>query len=1130
MGESVQQPLELCHWEGLEALPALGKENQQGYKLVNDRLPKGRQSLANCASYSIHHVLTQTSTMGCGSSAPAAEGGAPPAPQNPAVSPAAPAPATAPVAAASEQAKAGGGGGSTEAPLAVPAVPGSLPSDATILFVLGGPGSGKGTQCDLIKAQYSGVVHLSAGDLLRAEVKSGSDVGKSCQTLMKEGRLVPVAVTIQLLKNAMISSGGKTFLIDGFPRALDQAEVFEKDIGLPKCVLFFDCPEEEMQKRLMKRGETSGREDDNMDTIMKRFHTFVNESMPVKDFYASKGLAHVLSAVPPPNDIFAEVQKILDPLVPKKDQAVAYAGAPAAAGKEDGSKLHVPAVPGSIPGDATIIFVLGNSKIIVKLKAHDLSFPLAPAVMRSRPCCLASAPAAGGPGSGKGTQCDLIKAQYSGVVHLSAGDLLRAEVKSGSDVGKSCQTLMKEGKLVPVAVTIQLLKNAMISSGCKTFLIDGFPRAMDQAEEFESSIRPAEVVLFFDCPEEEMKKRLMKRGETSGREDDNMDTIMKRFHTFVNESMPVKEYYGGKGKAFVISAVPAPDQVFLEVKKVLDPLLGQVLLNALPMKVKAKEVASAVQELVVQQQWQEEKAPVDEPGPAAQLASHPISAFSLAKEFSADPPPAPPPEPTLEVPAVPGDLPADSTILFVLGGPGSGKGTQCDLIKAQYSGVVHLSAGDLLRAEVKSGSDVGKSCQTLMKEGRLVPVAVTIQLLKNAMISSGGKTFLIDGFPRVLACHACRALDQAEVFEKDIGLPKCVLFFDCPEEEMQKRLMKRGETSGREDDNMDTIMKRFHTFVNESMPVKDFYASKGLAHVLSAVPPPNDIFAEVQKILDPLVPAAHPPGCVGLAIILKPVVTNTVVRMQWLSSFFGEYQGKALQKSGELSKDQLLQFFASARGLFSSPEFQMALALGARQGQNVQEMINEAQGKVFEDNVTPAVQGDFGIASLSTALSRFGDDAEFLTIFYEFVHLEERAVDEAEMPTSEFEQKYARLAAMQQQLEERMKEAEATTEGMTEEDKQKHHAFIHTIASAVSQFKASVYKSIVDASLGGPPLFQTGLSSSGQQLVAPRPAAPDAAPVPAAADGSPLGSAAQPQGGMTPDEQLAFFQAMARSK
>jgi adenylate kinase/UMP-CMP kinase len=82
----------------------------------------------------------------------------------------------------------------------------------------GGPGSGKGTQCDRIKAKYGGVVHLSAGDLLRDEVKSGSEVGKACNALMVEGKLVPVNVTIMLLRNAMIKSGGKVFLIDGFPR------------------------------------------------------------------------------------------------------------------------------------------------------------------------------------------------------------------------------------------------------------------------------------------------------------------------------------------------------------------------------------------------------------------------------------------------------------------------------------------------------------------------------------------------------------------------------------------------------------------------------------------------------------------------------------------------------------------------------------------------------------------------------------------------------------------------------------------------------------------------------------------------------------------------------------------------
>eukprot|EP00798_Chlamydomonas_sp_ICE-L_P013607 gene13608-19482_t len=148
-----------------------------------------------------------------------------------------------------------------EEPLVVPAVDGSIPEDSTIIFVLGGPGCGKGTQCDKIKATYEGVVHLSAGDLLRAEVASGSEVGAKCEdlmkegkivpmevgakceALMKEGKIVPLEVTMTLLKNAMISSGGSFFLIDGFPRKLDQGQAFEETIMPSKGVLFFDCPE-----------------------------------------------------------------------------------------------------------------------------------------------------------------------------------------------------------------------------------------------------------------------------------------------------------------------------------------------------------------------------------------------------------------------------------------------------------------------------------------------------------------------------------------------------------------------------------------------------------------------------------------------------------------------------------------------------------------------------------------------------------------------------------------------------------------------------------------------------------------------------------------------------------------------
>ncbi|MEW5310899.1 MAG: hypothetical protein WDW38_002654 [Sanguina aurantia] len=549
--------------------------------------------------------------------------------------------------------------------LVVPQVAGSLPADLLIVFVLGGPGSGKGTQCDKIKGEYE-VVHLSAGDLLREEVASGSGVGAACEALMREGQLVPVSVTLGLLRNAMIRSQGHAFLVDGFPRALDQAEAFERAIGAPASVLFFDCPREEMERRLLHRGLTSGRSDDNAATIIKRFTTFVEQSLPVKTKYEELGKCAVISAVASPDQVYVEVRANLESIhMPHKK----------------GAELVVPQVAGSLPADLLIVFVLG------------------------------------GPGSGKGTQCDKIKGEYE-VVHLSAGDLLREEVASGSGVGAACEALMREGQLVPVSVTLGLLRNAMIRSQGHAFLVDGFPRALDQAEAFERAIGAPASVLFFDCPREEMERRLLHRGLTSGRSDDNAATIIKRFTTFVEQSLPVKTKY---------------------------------------------------EEL------------------------------------------------------------------------GNGKGTQCDKIKGEYE-VVHLSAGDLLREEVASGSAVGAACEAMMREGQLVPVSVTLGLLRNAMIQSQGHAFLVDGFPR--------ALDQAEAFERAIGAPASVLFFDCPREEMERRLLHRGLTSGRSDDNAATIIKRFTTFVEQSLPVKTKYEELGKCAVISAVANPDQVYVKVKEVLE----------------------------------------------------------------------------------------------------------------------------------------------------------------------------------------------------------------------------------------------------------------------------------------
>jgi adenylate kinase len=217
----------------------------------------------------------------------------------------------------------------------------------------------------------------------------------------------------------------------------------------------------------------------------------------------------------------------------------------------------------------------------------------------------------GGPGAGKGTQCAKLVEAY-GFTHLSAGDLLREEVASGSAVGEECAAIMREGKLVPMEVTIGLLRKAMVKAGARDFLIDGFPRALDQAERFEALVKPCEAVLFFDCPEEVMEARLLKRGETSGRADDNAETIRKRFRTFVEQSVPVVERYEALGKAHRVEATRAPHEVFADVQVIVDRLRAASPVVPAP--------AAAVNGGKQQQQQAEAAAPVAVTAAAPALA------------------------------------------------------------------------------------------------------------------------------------------------------------------------------------------------------------------------------------------------------------------------------------------------------------------------------------------------------------------------------------------------------------------------------------------------------------------------------------------------------------------------------
>ncbi|KAF4614644.1 hypothetical protein D9613_002830 [Agrocybe pediades] len=173
----------------------------------------------------------------------------------------------------------------------------------TVIYVLGGPGAGKGTQCARLVEDFD-FCHLSAGDLLRAEQnREGSQFGDLIRTCIKEGTIVPMEVTIKLLENAMTAAmkerestgtdgwkdGRGRFLIDGFPRKMDQAVKFDETVCLSSMVIYFSTTEEVMLGRLLERGKTSGREDDNVESIKKRFRTYKSDTMPVIQYYSEQG-------------------------------------------------------------------------------------------------------------------------------------------------------------------------------------------------------------------------------------------------------------------------------------------------------------------------------------------------------------------------------------------------------------------------------------------------------------------------------------------------------------------------------------------------------------------------------------------------------------------------------------------------------------------------------------------------------------------------------------------------------------------------------------------------------------------------------------------------------------------------
>ena len=184
-----------------------------------------------------------------------------------------------------------------------------------VIFIVGPPGVGKNTQCDKLVEKYK-FIHFGAGDLLRAEAKKDSEEGKLVNSLISDGKIVPVKITCGLIKKAMDENGkDKIFLIDGYPRNQDNIdgwnEVFGDNYKLITSIIL-GCNEEQLEKRLLERAKSSGRNDDKIEVIKKRFKVYVEQSQPIEAKLKQMGPFIEVQATGTIDGVFEQIRVQLD--------------------------------------------------------------------------------------------------------------------------------------------------------------------------------------------------------------------------------------------------------------------------------------------------------------------------------------------------------------------------------------------------------------------------------------------------------------------------------------------------------------------------------------------------------------------------------------------------------------------------------------------------------------------------------------------------------------------------------------------------------------------------------------------------------------------------------------------------
>ncbi len=352
------------------------------------------------------------------------------------------------------------------------------------IALFGPPGAGKGTQAAFLIERYK-LFYLSTGDLLRKEMAERSPLGAEARDIIAAGGLVPDEIIVQIIEKTIIDHpDANGFLFDGFPRTALQAYILE---GLMiklhtslTCLVSLALPAELAVERLLKRGRTSGRLDDNETVIRNRLREYEEKTIAVLDFYRNRGITYEV----------------------------------------DGS-ADIDAVSKSI--DAVVRKELSKRPLIIVLFGH--------------------------PGSGRGSQGKALAKRFS-LEYIATGELVEAEIRSGTPLGKSVAKLYETGHLVPDEIVIPMLEKRLErTQGARGFIFKGIPRTLVQSYILDgllkkhgaSSIKIIELTV----PEEELIRRLEARAATDRRMpyDSTRVKIVRRLQEHDRYTVPVIQKY-----------------------------------------------------------------------------------------------------------------------------------------------------------------------------------------------------------------------------------------------------------------------------------------------------------------------------------------------------------------------------------------------------------------------------------------------------------------------------------------------------------------------------------------------------------------------------------------------------------